>query len=132
MKRDKSADNIRDGSLINPLTEREIDILRLMTDGLSNREIAQAVSLSFETVKWYNKQIYDKLGVANRVQAVSDAQALGLLQETAVQATQSPPEKPLPRHNLPAQVTSFIGRQREVTEAQAILEMRLQTLTQKI
>lgn len=130
MKRDRGVDNTRARSLINSLTEREIDILRLMTQGLSNREIAEAVSLSFETVKWYNKQIYDKLGVANRVQAVSDAQALGLLQETAVKPTPSPTEKPLPRNNLPAQVTSFIGRQREVTEAQAVLETsRLLTLS---
>ena len=130
MKRDKSADSFRDGVLISQLTDREKDILRLMADGLSNREIAQSLSLSFETIKWYNKQIYDKLGVSNRTQAVSDTQSLGLLNESLVVGEESPSENIPPRPNLPAQVTSFVGRQREVTEARSILQKsRLLTLS---
>ncbi len=49
--------------------QREVQILTLIADGLSNREIAQRLYLSSETVKWYNKQIFAKLGVSNRTQA---------------------------------------------------------------
>lgn len=55
------------------LSRRETEILTLIADGLSNREIAQKLSLSLETVKWYNKQIFAKLGAASRMQAVSIA-----------------------------------------------------------
>ena len=44
------------------LTEREQDILRLIAAGRSNGEIAHALSLAQETVKWYNKRLYAKLG----------------------------------------------------------------------
>src|SRR5258706_15570810 len=110
MKRDRNADNFHDGVLISQLTDREKDILRLMADGLSNREIAQNLSLSFETIKWYNKQIYDKLGVSNRAQAVADTQSLWLLNDEPVESHESPSENTLFHPNLPAQVTSFVGR----------------------
>ena len=59
--------------LLDPLTEREVEILHLLADGLSNREIAQKLFLTLGTIKWYNKQIYSKLGVHSRTQAVSKA-----------------------------------------------------------
>ena len=105
--------------LLDPLTERELDILRLIAEGLSNREIAQELVITLGTVKWYNKQIYSKLDVGSRTQAVAKAQQHHLLdeqQDTPVFAT------PSPAHNLPAQITSFVGREREITEVKELLE----------
>jgi len=51
------------------LSKRESDVLALLAQGLTNREIAKAVFLSPETVKGYVAQIYSKLGVRNRVEA---------------------------------------------------------------
>jgi pimeloyl-ACP methyl ester carboxylesterase/DNA-binding CsgD family transcriptional regulator len=66
------------------LTERETEILARLAAGLSDQQIADTLFLSLNTVKWYNRQIYDKLGVSNRTQAISQARALGLLDtETA-------------------------------------------------
>lgn len=48
------------------LGEREQAILRLLAEGLSERQIAQELFLSLNTVKWYNRQIYSKLGVSSR------------------------------------------------------------------
>ena len=64
--------------LVEPLTERELEVLRLLSDGLSNREIAQSLILAEGTIKWYSTQIYGKLGVRNRSQAVRRAQQLQL------------------------------------------------------
>jgi DNA-binding NarL/FixJ family response regulator len=52
------------------LTKREEDLLRLVADGLANREIAQQLNLSEHTVKNYMFRIFDKLGVSNRVELV--------------------------------------------------------------
>jgi predicted ATPase/DNA-binding CsgD family transcriptional regulator len=113
--------------LLEPLSERELEILRLIEAGCTNREIAQKLVLSLETIKWYNKQIYSKLGVHNRTQAVASAKADGLL--GAPSETCEHPSF-TPRHNFPAQVTSFIGRQREITEImQLLVNNRLLTLS---
>jgi ATP/maltotriose-dependent transcriptional regulator MalT len=64
---------------INPLTERELEILRLAADGLSNREIADQLVLAVSTVKWYINEIFSKLHVTTRTQAVARARRLGLL-----------------------------------------------------
>lgn len=65
--------------LINPLTEREIEILERVATGMSNRDIAEELILSTGTVKWYLSQIYSKLGVDSRTQAVARARELDLL-----------------------------------------------------
>jgi LuxR family maltose regulon positive regulatory protein len=65
--------------LIEPLTERELAILRLMAANLSHREIAEELYLSVNTVKWYSTHIYSKLGVHRRSEAVARAQDLGIL-----------------------------------------------------
>jgi DNA-binding CsgD family transcriptional regulator len=65
-----------------PLSRREIDVLRLVADGRSNQEIAQSLILALSTIKMHIKHIYGKLGVKNRVQAVAQARALGLLTST--------------------------------------------------
>jgi LuxR family maltose regulon positive regulatory protein len=66
-------------ALIEPLSEREIQVLQLVAEGLTNREIAQKLSISLGTVKVHNSNIYGKLGVGNRTQAVARARMLGLL-----------------------------------------------------
>jgi WD40 repeat protein/DNA-binding CsgD family transcriptional regulator/tRNA A-37 threonylcarbamoyl transferase component Bud32 len=69
--------------LIEPLTDRELDVLRLMAEGLKHGEIAQKLVLAESTVKWYAQEIYGKLGVNSRRQAVAVGQRLGLLEGTA-------------------------------------------------
>jgi predicted ATPase/DNA-binding NarL/FixJ family response regulator len=65
--------------LIEPLTEREQEILRLLAQGLTNKEIAGQLTIVVGTVKTHNHNIYGKLGVDNRLQAVTRAQELSLL-----------------------------------------------------
>jgi ATP/maltotriose-dependent transcriptional regulator MalT len=69
----------RDHDRVNLLTEREHTILVLIAEGLSNQEIADRLILSLGTVKWYTGQIYSKLGVQTRTQAVAHARVLHLL-----------------------------------------------------
>jgi len=66
-------------SLIEPLTEREFEILRLIAAGRSNPEIAEQLYLSLNTVKWHAKNLYGKLNVSSRIEAVARAQQLELL-----------------------------------------------------
>ena len=65
--------------LIEPLTERELEVLHLIAEGFTNLEIAQQFTLSVGTVKAHTNSIYRKLNVKNRMQAVARARALGLL-----------------------------------------------------
>ena len=67
------------GALIEPLTEREREVLQLLAEGASNREIAQRLILSVGTVKKYVYNICGKLGVQSRTQALARARALHLL-----------------------------------------------------
>ena len=60
------------------LSPREGDILKLVADGLSNKEIARDLAIAPETVKSHIKHIFIKLNVERRAQAVSRAQMLGL------------------------------------------------------
>jgi LuxR family maltose regulon positive regulatory protein len=66
--------------LVEPLTERELEVLRLIGAGLKNQEIADQLVISVATVKRHISNIYGKLGVSHRAQAVVHAQELGLLQ----------------------------------------------------
>jgi ATP/maltotriose-dependent transcriptional regulator MalT len=65
--------------LTDPLSEQEINILRLMAEGHTNPEIARRLMLAVSTVRWYVKQIFRKLGVHNRTQASNQARKLDLL-----------------------------------------------------
>jgi LuxR family maltose regulon positive regulatory protein len=65
--------------LTSRLAGREIDILTMVGGGLRNREIGERLGLTEGTVKWYMQQIYDKLGVRRRPQAVLRARQFGLL-----------------------------------------------------
>jgi LuxR family maltose regulon positive regulatory protein len=66
-------------TLIEPLTERELEVLRLIAQGLSNREISERLFLALSTVKGHARIIFDKLQVKNRTEAVARARELGLL-----------------------------------------------------
>jgi len=75
---------------------RELEILQLLAQGLTNNEIAAHLHLSQETVRWYNKQIFEKLGVGNRTKAVQRASEQNLLegQERGV-ASKKPHRSPV-------------------------------------
>jgi LuxR family transcriptional regulator, maltose regulon positive regulatory protein len=67
------------GGPIEPLTSRELEVLRLLAAGRRNRDIAQELVVTLETVKKHVSHIFDKLGAANRTQAVAHARRLGLI-----------------------------------------------------
>lgn len=96
-----------------PLSAREREILLLLAKSLSDREIADRLVIGLNTVKWYNRQIFQKLQVENRKQAAQRAAALGLLNAEV--------RRPKPVHNLPAQTTRFVGRDGEVEELSRLL-----------
>jgi LuxR family maltose regulon positive regulatory protein len=65
--------------LLDPISERELEVLHLIAAGLSNREIAEKLFISLNTVKTHTKNINSKLDVNNRTRAVAKAKELGLL-----------------------------------------------------
>jgi DNA-binding NarL/FixJ family response regulator len=73
------ADEPRPQPLVDPLTQRELEVLRALADGLSNREAAERLYLSEGTVKNHVTNVLAKLGVRDRTQAALRARALGLL-----------------------------------------------------
>lgn len=70
-------------NLVEQLTRREQEVLKLMVEGKSNRQIANELFVEISTVKWYNRQIYSKLGVRSRIQATVRARELNLVVDTA-------------------------------------------------
>ncbi len=95
------------------LTNREHTILVLIADGLSNKEIADHLTITLHTVKWYIKQVFRKLEVSRRTEAVATAQKLGLLE----------PQTPI--HDIgvgiPTPITPFVGRKQELDAIQILL-----------
>jgi LuxR family transcriptional regulator, maltose regulon positive regulatory protein len=69
----------RDGALNGELTERELDVVRLLNGDLSTREMAEMLYVSPSTVRTHVKSIYRKFGVSSREKAVQQAQAQGLI-----------------------------------------------------
>jgi LuxR family maltose regulon positive regulatory protein len=68
--------------LVEPLSDREIEVLQLIAEGLTNPEIATRLYLSLNTVKAHTRNIYGKLGVNNRTQAGARARTLGISPST--------------------------------------------------
>jgi WD40 repeat protein/serine/threonine protein kinase len=66
-------------SLVELLTPREQEVLKCIVEGKTNREIAEALTVELPTVKWYVRQIYRKLNVRSRVQAIVRARELNLI-----------------------------------------------------
>jgi len=121
----KSANIAADFELIEPLNARELEILALFAEHRSNQEIADSLILSLNTVKWYARQIYSKLAVGNRREAVERAKRLGLFGAPKADIE-------LPAHNLLAAATPFVGREAELdalTEFIADPHVRIITLT---
>jgi LuxR family maltose regulon positive regulatory protein len=65
--------------LIEPLSQRELKIIHLIAQGLSNREIGERLFLALDTIKGHNRKIFDKLQVQSRTEAIARARELGLL-----------------------------------------------------
>ena len=66
---------------VEPLSAREVKVLTLLSQGLSNKEVAATLYLSVRTVKWYTSNIYAKLDVSSRTQAIAKARRLAILPE---------------------------------------------------
>jgi predicted ATPase/DNA-binding CsgD family transcriptional regulator len=116
-----------DRALLEALTWREQDVLSLLAERRTDSEIALALGLELTTVKWYNKQLYRKLGVNSRYKAVAKAEEYGLLDkptsDPAVSGNSS-------KSNLPIQITSFVGRTKELADVERLVqETHLLTLT---
>jgi len=71
--------DIQQSKLIEPLSKRELEILQLIAQGLSNREISKRLFLALNTVKGHNRIIFGKLQVQRRTEAIARARELGLL-----------------------------------------------------
>ena len=69
----------RDTGLIEPLSDREVEVLQLIAHGLSNQAIADRLFLSLNTVKAHNRNTFGKLAVSSRTQAVARARTLGII-----------------------------------------------------
>ena len=64
---------------VEPLSAREVKVLTLLSQGLSNKEVAAEIHLSVRTVRWYASTIYAKLGVSSRTQAIAKSRQLEIL-----------------------------------------------------
>jgi predicted ATPase/DNA-binding CsgD family transcriptional regulator len=103
------------------LSKRAVEILRLLADGLSDREIAERLVMTINTVKWYNRQIYSVLGVGSRTQAIARARDLRLLGNEGRTRATPQPVPTAPMRDLPAETTHFIGRKHEMEAIMGLL-----------
>jgi predicted ATPase/DNA-binding CsgD family transcriptional regulator len=105
------------------LTWREQEVLLLLSERLTNREIANRLHLAESTIKDYVGKILSKLYVKNRREAVLRAKALGLLDLSRKSVVR-------PLINLPSEPTPFVGRKDELAQiSQHLMETRVLTLT---
>ncbi|MCP4420781.1 MAG: response regulator transcription factor [Chloroflexi bacterium] len=65
--------------LVDPLTNRKLEVLQLIADGLTNQQIADKLIIAKGTVKYYTNHIYSKLQVSSRTQAAAHDRKLGIL-----------------------------------------------------
>lgn len=103
-----------DVSVYEPLSKRELEILALLAENLPDREIANRLIIAHTTVKWYNRQIFNKLGVENRREAIKAAKLLGLVGQGETDNQ--------PKHTLIAPSTPLVGRQREIAQVAQLLD----------
>ena len=75
----KLAPKTHEAEWVEPPSERELEVLQLIAEGLTNQEIASKLFLSLNTVKVHTRNIYGKLGAHHRAEAVARARALGIL-----------------------------------------------------
>ena len=105
------------------LTTRELQVARLVRDGLTDREIGTRLFIARRTAEWHLQQIFNKLGVNSRSQVaawVEHDQAVGSTAESSTEHG----------HNLPPQLTTFVGRGAQLAEIELLLSTKsLVTLT---
>ena len=108
------------------LTDRERDVLALMAQGLTNKEISARLKIGRRTVDTHVDRVMSKLNATTRTRAVAEAGRLGLLSSTGDgMAAATPP----PPHNLPIQLTTLVGRAEDLDEVRSALDRyRLVTL----
>jgi len=78
-KQPTSRSNVRSAALVEPLSDRELQVLRLIAEGLSNQEIATQLVVAPSTIKTHINNIYGKLATQSRTQAVARAREWNLL-----------------------------------------------------
>ncbi|MBU0995277.1 MAG: LuxR C-terminal-related transcriptional regulator [Proteobacteria bacterium] len=69
-----------EAAAIDALSQREYEVLSILSKGLSNKEIANALNMTINTVKWHLKNLFGKLGVSNRTEAINEARQMGILE----------------------------------------------------
>jgi predicted ATPase/DNA-binding CsgD family transcriptional regulator len=111
-------DDLEELFRLEPLSLREIEILGLITMGMTNRQIAQELFITLDTVKWHNKQIFGKLHVSSRTKAVYMARRYSLLK---THEEISSLDEDHHHHNLPFKPTSFLGREEELSRIENLL-----------
>src|SRR5216684_7012288 len=94
------------------LTRRKRDVAELVALGLTNREIADRLSLSERTVEWHVEEILNKLGFSARSQIAA----------WVASRDAPPPSGTSPGRALPTPVSSFVGRSREIHEVRHLLK----------
>lgn len=99
-----------------PLTERETEIISLVVSGYTNRQIAEKLFIEYSTVRWFLRQIYNKLGAESREQAITLAIKLDLNTYASDTVAHQ-------RHNLPNQTTAFVGREADITNLTQLLNV---------
>jgi LuxR family maltose regulon positive regulatory protein len=77
-----STQEVDDSGLQGSMSRREMQVLNLVAQRMSNREIGDQLGLTEGSVKWYMQQIYDKFGVRRRLDVARKARQLGLVTET--------------------------------------------------
>src|SRR5438445_276722 len=112
------------------LSRREMEVARLVAEGLSDRQIASRLFISERTAEGHLQQIRNKLGLDTRAQVAVWVTSLSMAAGAAggpVEGEQAAPVRP---NNLPVQLTTFIGRERDITEVRRLLNRsRLVTIT---
>jgi DNA-binding CsgD family transcriptional regulator len=91
------------------LSARSLEILGLLAEGMSDREIAERLMMTVNTIKWYNRQIYSILGVGSRTQAIARARELHLLDETTANSSANHKSE----NHLPVETTHFMRHNHE-------------------
>ncbi len=99
----------RDESIVEALTLREQEVLRFIIEGFSNREIADKLVITLGTAKWYVNQIYRKLGVRSRVQAILQARELNLVLPVSMPAGPPSLEHSISTVSLPEPENPYRG-----------------------
>jgi non-specific serine/threonine protein kinase len=112
------------------LSRREREVAGLVAEGLTDREIARRLFISERTAEGHVQQIRNKLGFDNRSQIAAWVAGQALAASAAPHPGTSRAEARSARHNLPGQLTSFIGRERELGSVRRQLQKsRLVTIT---